>query len=357
MNLSRALRFLVTALLAGSPAFAAGGALSVALLPVVNQAGDSAAAAAVTQALVRDLGRSHRVIEGEGLRDELRAMRLRNLDQAPAERIRLLGRKVGAGEILVVSLHQAERRNTPRLTLSARAYAVATGDLIWCGFASKSGLDRRTVLGLGVVDDLDLLASSVVAKVLSTFGQMPSAAAKRRAGSSPLGGNFEPVAIVPFSAETEHGGLNAAETANEALRAVLFRDGFRLLSPNAVSDVLRHRSSLRWGGVSEPVRRALARAGARAIITGSIDEFDIGGGELEPNPHVALYVRMLSADSGRILWMGGLDREGWDRPGLFHFGRIYSRGSLLELLAARLMKRMERDASRGEFFSAAKELK
>ncbi len=355
MSPARALRAFTVLLFVGSPLVAAAKAPAVALLPLQDRAGDSAAALATKIALVAELARGHDVIEGAALRDELRRERLRDLDQASPQTIQMLGRKLGADELLVVTLHQAERRSTPRLTLSARSYAARTGEMIWCGFASASGLDRRTILGLRVVNDLKALAPLAVEELLSRFDPVDRTSSRIGPASSRLPAGTEPVALIPFEADTPRGGLNAAETASEALRAALFRQGVKLLSPNTVSNVLRHQRSLRWGGVTDQVRGELAAAGADAIVTGSVDAFEVGGGELEPEPHVAIYIRLLSAASGRILWLGGLDQKGWDRPGLFHLGRIYSRGTLTEKLAQRLTRRMETAGVEGEFFPAAKE--
>jgi hypothetical protein len=69
---------------------------------------------------------------------------------------------------------------------------------------------------------------------------------------------------------------------------------------------------------------------ADVFFTGVVENYEFVRFGPEPEPRVALSVRLLDGHSGRILWMGGEEREGWDRQRLFGRGRIYSAGRLAE---------------------------
>ena len=57
-------------------------------------------------------------------------------------------------------------------------------------------------------------------------------------------------------------------------------------------------------------------------------------------------MRLLDAETGRILWSDSMERRGWDRAGLFRAGRIYSRGTLTEAMMRKLVRRLLREIER-----------
>lgn len=315
----------------------------IAVFPAQNRAGDSPAALAVDRALHMELSRHARVIDPESTRSALRRLRIRNGDRAAPQLLRLLAGNLGADWLVSVTLHNADRRLVPRTTVSARFYASATGELAWAGFESGSGLDGRTLLGLGVTPHLEGLVPLVVANLLKGMPLSPGPAdaegsREPRARKTDLG----TVAIVPFSASTPRRATLNAETVTEAARARLLDDGVDILSPNRSYEILRRLQSGAWGGVEAETRAALRDAGgARTILTGSVETYDVGGSEFEPEPRVTIAMRVLDASTGRILWTGALEREGWDGQGLFALGRVYSRGALAEDMMKTLTRRLD----------------
>lgn len=362
----RALRLgvLVGALLGAAPAVAAfsGGPVgpnarsspeprpgALALAPLDDRQGDRSAAAAAEAAVRDELEAAYDLVAPERLRDAQRRGRIRSVDDATVDELAGLGRETGAGRIVTVTLHQAVRRTVPRIALSARAYDAATGTLVWAGFESTSGLDGRTVLGLGVIDDLDELAARSARRLMGDYldavgGRAPRRAIRNRRSAGAE--RFGRVAVIPLGAAADRAGTNAAETATEALRAVLFRAGFDLASPVHTAEALRELRFTGWGGIDAPSRLALGRAlGVDHLITGSVESFEMGGGEEEPEPRVALGLRLLDAATGRIVWTGGGERRGWDAQGPFRTGRTYARGDLAERMIRTAVERLLRSAS------------
>jgi hypothetical protein len=66
----------------------------------------------------------------------------------------------------------------------------------------------------------------------------------------------------------------------------------------------------------------------------------VAGSGTEPDPSVALALRVLDVETGRILWMGGDERSGWDQIGLFRLGRIYTRGELARRMTEKLIAQL-----------------
>ena len=310
-----------------------GAALSaetVALLPVQDRAGDSAAVRAVEDALARGLARGHALVDGESLRDALRGRRIRNLDAAPPEELRALAGELGADRFVTAVVHLAERDVCPRLAVSARSYDAATGEVSWAGFEAASGLDRRGLLGLGVVETLEPLAEDLAGRLLDG---LESAGARTAARAD----RPTVVALVPLSGLAEADATRAAETVTEAVRAALQEAGVSVLSPNRVAEALRREQVFAWGALDAPVRAALADAGADLLMTGSVEAWDNAGDGLEPEPVMSVALRAVDARTGRIVWTGALDRRGWDRQGLFRRGRVHDHGTLAARIAERLV--------------------
>ncbi|MFP3938839.1 MAG: hypothetical protein ACLF0P_00905 [Thermoanaerobaculia bacterium] len=310
---------------------------AVALLPVQDRAGDAAVARAVEEALVAGLGAEHRLVAAERLRDALRRGRIRNLDDAPPEVLRGLADELGAERLITAVVHLAERDLTPRVAASARSYHGATGALDAAAFESAAGLDGRTFLGLGVIEEPERLAAGVGRGLLA--GLEPDRRSRREGAAA--SGDLPAVALVPLAGLSGPDATRAAETATEVVRSVLERRGYRVLPPNRTAAAVRSLSGPErvdaWGAVPEPLRRALRDEGAGLVVTGAVEAWEVGGDGFEPEPVVAVALRALDARTGRILWTGGAERRGWDRQGPFRLGRVYDRGSLAERIVEGLV--------------------
>jgi hypothetical protein len=316
-------------------------ARAIALFPVQDRAGDSAAAAAVGEALRSELGRLGRLVGPGETRDALRRLRIRNGDRVAPLLLRQLGVELAADWLASATLHTADRSLVPGLTLSVRLYSTETGELLWTGFRGESGLDRRTVLGMGTIPEIEELVPLVTRDLLRDLphgADRAGAAGPREPRRSRLG----TVAVVPFTGSTEWHPTLSAEAVTEAAHARLFADGVSVVSPNRLYDILRRLQGGQWGGVTAETRAALERtAAADTILTGTVETYDVGGGE-DPEPLVAIALRLLEASTGRILWTGSSERRGWESQGLFRRGRIHSLGALTARVMEDLTRRLHR---------------
>ena len=342
MHLRSALVLVALAAPLAAPGALAAEGPAIALFPVQNRTGDAGAAAAVDEALRRELGRLGRLVGPAETRDALRRLRIRNGDRVAPLLLRQLGAELAADWLASATLHESDRSLVPGLTLSLRLYSTDTGELLWTGFRGQSGLDRRTLLGLGTISEIEELAPLVARDLLR---ELPQAASGERPASprEPRRSRLGTVAVVPFTGSTEWQPTLSAEAITEAAQACLFADGVQLVSPNRLHDVLRRLQGGQWGGITEQTRATLERtAGADTILTGAVEAYDLGGGESEPEPRIAIALRLLDASTGRILWTGSSERRGWDRQGLFRRGQVYSRGALAERMMEDLARRLDK---------------
>jgi len=314
----------------------------IAAFSVQDRAGDAAAAAALDEALRFELAVRGRLVERDTTRRAQRRLRVRNGDRAEEEQLRRLGAELGADLIVSATLHDAERRFVPSLAASVRVYSAATGTLSRATFRGQSGLDRRSLLGLGTIEGLEALVPVVAGELVDGLpGTGGEAESPARGGR--LGGHGT-LALVPFTGTTEWRATQNAETVTEAARARLLAQGLPLISPNVLQGILRRLQGGAWGGVTAETRAALReQAGAVAILTGSVEAYAISGSGAEPEPYVTVALRVVEATTGRVLWTGSMERRGWDHGGLFRRGRVYSRGELTEQILEKLTARLEQD--------------
>lgn len=345
-------RSLLAPLLLAAGALAGRAALadSVALLPVRQGVRVEGLGARLEQAVTAELARRATVIDAERIRAALRAERLRNVDAALPDRLRAIAAALGADWLISAAIHDAPEQLVPDLTVSARLYDGRTGRMAWAGAVARSGLDTRGLLGIGEVTDLAALLPPVVAELLA--GVELGAAASPGVG---VAAAPDLVGIVPFTVNEVVDGLEVAAAATETIRALLVAAGVPLAEPGCVTTALRGPGGIQWGELSAAVRAELRDAcGAARLVTGSVERWEVRGG-ISPEPVVAVAVRLLDAESGRILFVGSLEAGGFDREGWFGRGRIHSRGAQLRNLLERIATRMLLAGSGGEAAVVMKE--
>jgi len=312
------------------------------ILPLRDRAGDRHAGFAIDNALGSRMRTHVELVDPGRSRRALRRLRMRNGDEESPERLSELAARLGADWVFTATLHDAGRRGTPRLTVSARAYSGATGELVWADFAGRSGLDTRGWLELGMIRRLERLAPRVVDPLVGSFvAEILSAAASSPAAAPPP--NPGPIALVPLDSVTEQHTTANAETVTEAVRAALHGSGVRLVSPGCTADVVRRRQSGMWGGVAVETRAELYdRCHAAYVMTGSVETYEMTGRPEEPEPRVAIALRVVDPVGGTIVWADSMERGGQDHEGLFRIGRVYSRGELTSQVTDILTRRLLR---------------
>ena len=313
------------------------GQTAIAVLPPQDRVGSGPAVEAMSRTLDAELGRYGRVLAPGPTRDALRRLRLRNRDAAPQEQLQRLGKELGAGWLVSATVHDASGELYPNITLSVRVYSGATGEALWAGFAGGSGLDGPRILGLGVLEDLEPLVTAVTRKLLASLpAQTPAIEATPGAPRS-----TGRVALVPLSASTVATATRSAETVTEAVRARLLRSGIPLVSAGRVQESIRRYQDGRWGGITREARIDLHdEAGARFVLTGAVEAYDVPGGTLAPRPRVVVAMRLLDAGSGRIVWMDSQEQDEAG-PRLFGIGRARSAGEAASRAVETLLARLD----------------
>ncbi len=326
-----------------------------ALLPLQDRLGDPLLNVAIQETLREELLQRHALVDRVELRDSLRRLRLRDANEASPATLRQLADDVVAGWFFTATLHTATETEltraaeafvgpgatpVPQIVLSARVYRKISTEsselyLEWAGFASASGLDQRRLLNRGIVEDPEILARRTARLLVAAFEEKPSVDAPRPDRGGFLRGGISvermgSIAVVPFEGVTDREANVASETVTSLALSVLHENGVRLVPPGLVNQILRRGGTLLRGEVDAETRVVLQKAGVDLILTGTVLAWEVHSRGPEPEPRVSFGARLIDAGSGQILWMNGLDREGWDGLHLFGTGRTYSRGRLAQ---------------------------
>jgi hypothetical protein len=310
------------------------------MLPLQDRAGNGAAAAVVERILIEEMSLRGTLARPTGLRDVLRRYRIRDLNGAPPARLDLLAEELGVSWFFSAKLFEVQGAPMPVVTLSAQVRRKGNPDLEWAGFVSMTGLDTRRALGRNQIYDLETLARRAVRQLVSRLamkgdwtgsGQTPppseEAFVYRPLSLEEIGR----VAVIPFESLTEIKPEESGELVTELAMAVLHGRGVRVAAPGTVDAAQRRQGVLLRGRVSAELRSALDREnGIDMILTGTVEELGLRRGGLEPEPEIAFGARLIGSTRGRIYFIDGGYRSGWDEQKVLGGGRIYAAGALGE---------------------------
>lgn len=296
------------------------------------------------------------LLDPHGLRDAMRRLRIRDAGSASPSQLEALAGEMGAGWFLSVTLHRADVEPLPRLAVSANAFRAGAVDLAWAGWIDDSGLDNRRTFGRGVETTLEPLVDRSIPRLFADLPPGASTRRRRRSTAPSRDGyradDFDPqcldlVAVLPLQSLADRDAAAASAAVTELARAVLYRHGVRQVNPASINDVLRKRDEMVPGSVDAVSRTAMSNVtGATAMLTGSVEHYDPATSP-EPRPRVAFSLRVIDAGTGRIVWIDGADRTGWDEGGLFGLGRVYGPEGLAREMMESMVAGLTRPERRG----------
>lgn len=312
-----------------------------AIISVRDRAADPVTTARIATSLETVLLRTGPVIERNHVRATLRQLRIRQVDNAGTASLGRLAATLKADWLVSVTVHEARAQPIPTITLSALAVWGDSPQESRSAFTSATGIDGLHFFGLGEIWEIDRLADLALVDLLDQL-DLTAEKAPRSLESASASANWQTavgkIAVLPLTSSSAREASANADAATQALYSVLRQNAVDFVAPNRIAEVLRNQRTRRWGELSQEVWSAIAEeCQARLILTGSVEAYDAGPGR-EPRPFVAVSLRGLDAKTGRIVWTGALERDGWFRQTIFRSGRIYSRGELLTVLLSRLTR-------------------
>ncbi len=154
------------------------------------------------------------------------------------------------------------------------------------------------------------------------------------------------IAVIPF--DNISGYPDAGKKVlNLFLTELIHTELFEIKEMGEVEKSLRN---LRIRNIAEIDSSKLQQLGeqlnVRAIIVGSIDEYDLRQDRNDTIPVVAISARMLNVQTGDILWAVSHAQDGRDRETVFGFGRIISLSKLAQVVVSEMVESLVKEIRR-----------
>jgi len=338
---------LLLALAVAPPAGAPGERL-LAVVPFENVSRRAAAREVVMAAVEGELvGKGYDLVPDAAVEDFLRSRRIRFLDSLAATSVRELASLHLADAVVTGSILAWEpRAPDPAATVAVRLVS-AEGEILWSRMVSLSASASGGAFDRGRLRTVEEVARRAVAQALAPMPAPGPLSAVRRPpetfASAPqvfhtraLMGQHLRICVLPLQ------NLTQSRDAPRVLDAVVQqrlseRPDVTAVQPGDLRAALV-KGKLRAPSVlSVEQLGQLSRAvGARFFLRGAILAYG-GPDQSGAAAPVELYLSLVDARSGRILWSGLHRRSGADYEGLLRFGAIRDDATLASRVVAELL--------------------
>ncbi len=292
----------------------------VAVMPFANYCRRSEAGSLLLPRITAGLAAAGLdVVSGPDLRPVLRRHRIRSQGMIGGRDARLLAGELDLDFLLLGSWDVYEEGANLELGLSVRVLDPVSLKLTRAVSLGRTAVDDVGWLGRGRVDSLGTLADLLVHDVLAAI--------------LPLSRESRPAAVFPQAVVVPLDNLSATDNAGAVCGAVLvsrlMAQGFPVVEPGFVRELQLDRETAYRGGIDLDNLHALADSKhAQVVITGTVDVFATGGDPATGVSEVALGLREIDPDSGRVLLTREIRMKGDDHDGWFRQGRIHSLSAL-----------------------------
>jgi len=352
----------------------AAGAPLVAVFPVENLSGRPAPLEEVRLLLVERLRAAGLgVLDDAALESVVTKHRVRytaGLEQGFA---RALKREAGVEAIVIPSLELYDEASPPRVALFARL--VSTGDapaIRWIDGTGMAGDDSPGILGIGLVEDPQVLLARAVDYLVTSLARHVSAA-RDGGGERPPARKFWPkivyrsdvldparthsVAVMPFfnkSARKYAGEIIALHM----IQKLLAFPGLEVVEPGIVREELLRFRIIMSDGVSLPETETILNAvNADLVLNGEILEYrDRAGGGGAP-PKVDFGILFIERKTRRVVYSSYSNNGGDDGVFFFDVGRVNTAHALASQMAGATAERMLRAPATPQVSDAGPERK
>lgn len=306
--------------------------VKVAIFPFENLTEDMDARMAVMPALRERLAEM-----GVELADEksvnrvLFKRRVRDIAFVSLDVANELWEEMDAGAVLVGCIVNFVSGDSPQIGLVARLVDTRTGQILWAGFASATGLEFTGILGLGEIKTMDRLLPKALDRLLDSFSTEPPPVHRE---------STYRIAVMPFKNDTE--AKDAELKATYMSLVGLFES--KVFEPVEFGEVWKAIFQLRVKDRTQmdyQTIEALSRAvKADGILLGAVETYP-SSQSLTLAPKVEMNVRLLDAREKRILWYDSLLETGEKSIILFSWQEVETVDETSYQVISKLIKRME----------------
>jgi hypothetical protein len=205
------------------------------------------------------------------------------------------------------------------------------GRILWASYASATGDDFRSVLGLGRIDRIDQLVPVVMERVFADFGkglsQQKDPSAYR-------------IAVLLFRNQSFF--KDAGKIVSYLfLQELVSRPAFVPVEFGDIRSVMVDKRIRAVGEIDyERIGQVLETLDIDGIILGAVEDYNVGDDTKSP-PLVEISVRLVDAREKKILWYESEHLEGDDEVIALEWGMIRSTDKVARRAVEKLVNRLE----------------
>ncbi|MBI5055088.1 MAG: hypothetical protein HZB61_00530 [Nitrospirae bacterium] len=271
----------------------AGTKKKIALLPFENFTDSKDALSQVTPLLKSRLEKKGLgIVDEDNLNKLLCNERVRATGHISRELAQKIEKELSANAIMAGAIISYSSGENPQISLLARLIDPFTGLIIWANYASVTGDDFTTILGLGRISSIEDLTSRAVDILLTSFNTSPPQKDPE---------SLYRIAVMPFQNKSKY--KSAGVIATYMFLVELFKN--EIFEPVEYGDVKKIVVELKIRDKSEidyKTMEALSkRSGAGGILLGTVEQFSESTDASSP-PKVTMTARLLDARKNKILW-------------------------------------------------------
>lgn len=313
-----------------------------ALIPPRNLSGNDGATDALFGRLSRALeARGASFVGSDEIDQALRERRVRYTDSLATHDLAALAERTQATHTLLATVFDFVPGKEPRIAFTLRALDNTSGARVLSCAITLRGVDFEGLLGLGRIEDVDVLADEAIARALDVFddaGAPREDLAGEPARSRPRepdGGygftreDFEPraierVALLPFANRSTD--VDATPEFGEFLANAWFREaGVQVVEAADLRAALVARKVRNLQFVDLASLAAIGRSlGVRYFVIGAIERY---GDEVLVDdrrfPEIEATVQLVDTERARIVAAAAVTRRGSDYQTLLGLGAVH----------------------------------
>jgi hypothetical protein len=299
---------------------------TVGVLPFANYTGTSHAVTTIVPLIYRELYQ-HGIdyITSDSLRPTLRQHRIRSVGKIGGDDARSIKESTGATILLTGSLDVYREEGNPDVAISLRFIDIEQMKVMAALSIAATGEDFAGLFGVGRLSSAEEVAERIVKRIFEQLRKSMDKAAHRPQDEKAR----HRLAVVTFDNTTDT--RYAGEIVSGILLSGLVQDGFEVLEPGLVYEMMLHDQVVLRGEIRLQLLRKLAdRYDLDFLITGRVEGFSPQRGSVEEtHPEFEFGARQLDASTGKVLATYDGSTTGADSETILGLGRCHSLGELV----------------------------
>ncbi len=304
----------------------------IALFPFDNFSDARDALTDVMPALNGQLKKKGLEVTDEKILNEfLLKNRIRNTGYISKDIAMKTGKELNAGAVLVGSVISFSTGENPQFGLVARLIDSSSGTILWADYASGTGDDFSSILGLGRLQTVESLIPDITDRLFISFSVEPPYKMKE---------STYKIAVMPFQNKSRYREAGAI-VAQMFLSELFWSQRFEPVEYGEIKRLIvdfrvRYRGELDYKNI-----KALSESlGVDGILVGTVESYS-DGVETNSPPDVSITARLLDARKNRILWYNHFSLNGDEKISILDFGKIRSVDKVAYKAVSGLVKTME----------------